>query len=133
MIAARINNHVCPRWHVTLDALRARRSYFVEMMFRRIILLRGMTLHAKVVAAGTKRGTVRLVTIAAGHAGMEHPALDKGAVFVVLLFYLAVGEVVVFIEQRDAIVVAYCLAMHIVFVNLAAPRVASRAHLYFPL
>src|SRR5260370_1678469 len=103
------------------------------MMLRRIVLLRGMTLHTKIVAWGTKRGTVRLVTIAAGHTGMEHPALDKGAVFVVLLFYLAIGEVVIFIQQRDAVIVAHWLAAHNVFVNLAAPRVASRAHLYFSL
>ena len=64
---------------------------------------------------------------------MEHPALDEGAVLVVLLLYLAVREVVIFIEQRDTIVVAHRLTVHIVFVNLAAPRMASRARLDFPL
>jgi hypothetical protein len=92
-----------------------------------------MTLHTKIVAGGTKRGAVRLVTIAAGHPGMEHPTLDERAVFVVLLFYLAIGEVMIFVEQRHAVVVTYGLAVHIVFANLTAPCVASRAHLYFAL
>src|SRR5207244_12911722 len=92
-----------------------------------------MTLHTKVVAGRSKLETVRLVAIAAGHTGIEHPTLDKRAVFVVLLFYLAVGEIVVFVEQREAVIIAHRLPVHIVFVNLAAPRVASRAHLYFSL
>ena len=92
-----------------------------------------MALHTKVVASGAKRGTVRFVAIAACNSGVEHPALDKRAVFVVLLFYLAIGKVVVFIEQRNAIVVAHWLVVYKVLVNLAAPRVTSRAHLYFSL
>src|ERR1700728_1903050 len=92
-----------------------------------------MTLLTKTVPVRPKLGTVRLMAIAAGHAGMEHPALNEGAVLVVLLFYLPVGKVVVFIKQRDAIIVADRLAMHVVFVNLAAPRVTSCAHLNLPL
>ena len=93
----------------------------------------GMTLHTKVVAGGTKRGTVRFVTIAACNSGVEHPALDERTVFVILLFDLPIWEIVIFIKQRNTVIVAYGLAMHVVFVNLAAPRVASRAHLYFAL
>src|ERR1700683_3089628 len=73
------------------------------------------------------------MTIAAGDARMEHFALHEGAVLVVLLLYLAVREVAVFIKQRDAIVVAHRLSVHVVFVNLAAPRVASRARFDFLL
>ena len=133
VISTLIDNHICPSWHVTFDALRARRSWFVKMMLRRIVLLCGMALHTKVVAGGTKLETMRFVTIAAGHPGMEHPALDERAVFVVLLFYLPIGEVMIFIEQRHAVVVTYGLAVHIVFMNLTAPCVASRAHKYFAL
>ena len=89
-------------------------------------------MHTNVVAGRAQLETVRLVTIATGHSGMIHPALDERSVFVVLLFYLSVGEVVVFIEQCDAVIVAYRLAMHVVFVNLAAARMASSAHLDFP-
>src|SRR6266404_3531238 len=78
VISARIDNHVSARWHVAFDASRARRSDFVEMMFRRIVLLCGVTPHTNVVAALTEHRTVWLVTIAARYAGMEHPALDKG-------------------------------------------------------
>src|SRR5271170_8354541 len=76
---------------------------------------------------------MRLVAIAARHACVEHPALAEGAVLIVLLLYLPVREIVILIEQRDAVVVADGLSVHIVFVNLAAPRMASRAHLNFPL
>src|SRR6266851_2542260 len=131
VISTLIENHVCARWHVAFDASCARRIYFVEMMFRRIVLLCGMTLHTKIVAGDPKRGTVRLVTIAASNSGVEHPALDEGAVLVIFLLYLPIREIVVFIKQRDAVIVAYWLTMHIIFVNLAAPRVASRTHLYF--
>ena len=133
VIPTRIDDHICARWHVTLDASRARRSHFVKMMCRRIVLLRRMTLRAHTVASAPQPGTVRLVAIAARHARMEHSALAEGAVFVVLLFYLAVGEIVVLIEQRDPVIVAHRLSMNIIFVNLAAPRMASRAHLDFPL
>jgi hypothetical protein len=46
---------------------------------------------------------------------------------------LTVGEVEVWIKQRDTIVVVNCLAVHDVLVNLTAPRVASRTHLDFTL
>src|SRR5208283_716541 len=133
VIATRIDHHVGPRWHVTLDTARAGRSDFVEVMFRRVILLCEMTLQTDTVAVCAKLGTVRLMAIAARHAGLEHPALNEGAVFVVLLLYLSVGKIQVFVEQRDAIVVARGLSVDIVFVNLTATRVTSRAHLYFSL
>ena len=133
MIAARIDHHVGARRHVTFDAARARRSHLVEMMRRRVVLLRRMTLRTEGVAVRAKFRAVRIVTIAARHAGVEHPALDEGAVLVVLLLYLAVGEIVVLIEQRDAVIVADRLSMHIVLVNLAAPRVASRTRLDFAI
>ena len=64
---------------------------------------------------------------------MEHSALAERAVFVVLLFYLTVGEIVILVEQGNPVVVAHRLSMNIIFMNLAAPRMASRAHLDFPL
>ena len=90
-------------------------------------------MRANIVAVRAKLETVRLVTIAAGDTGVEHLALGEGTVLVVLLLYLPVGEVVVFIEQRDAVVVAHRLPVDVIFVNLAAPRVASRTHLDFLL
>src|SRR5260370_35872058 len=101
------------------------------MMFRRIVLLCRMALHTNVVAGRSKLEAVGLVTIAAGYARVEHPTLNERAVFVVLLFYLAIGKVVVAIEQRNAVVMAYGLAVDEVFANLSAPRVASRVNLYF--
>ncbi len=133
MISTRVDDHVRARWHVTLDASRAGRSNLVKVMRRRIILLRRVTLRANTVALGPKPRTVRLVTIAARHAGMEHPALDEGSVLVVLLLYLAVGEIMVVVEQCYAVIVAHRLSVYVVFVNLAAPRMASRARLDFPL
>ena len=64
---------------------------------------------------------------------MEHAALDEGAVLVDLILDLTIGEVQVVLQQRDAIVIADRLSMHVVFVNLAATRVASRTHLDFAL
>jgi hypothetical protein len=46
---------------------------------------------------------------------------------------LAVGEVEVGIEKRDAIVIADGLTMDKVLMNLAAERMASRARLDFAL
>ncbi|HVA76322.1 MAG TPA: hypothetical protein VNF27_00425 [Candidatus Binataceae bacterium] len=92
-----------------------------------------MALEADPVALCTKLETVRFVTIATRHAGMVHPALDERSVFVVLFLYLPIRVVEIFIEQGNAIVIAHWLAVHVGFVNLAAPRVASCAQLNFPL
>src|SRR5208283_3167703 len=116
VISTRIDDHVRARWHVTFDALRARRSDFVEMMLWRIVLLSGMALHTNVVAGGADFETVRFVAIAAGHAGMEHPALDERAVFVVLLLYLSIRVIEVLVEKRHAIVISRRLSVHVVFV-----------------
>src|SRR5271163_4109065 len=88
VIATRVDDHVGARRHMTLDAARARRSDLVEVMCRRVVLRRRMALHANVVAIGAKPRAVRLVTITASDAGVEHPALDERTVLVVLLFYL---------------------------------------------
>src|SRR5271156_3242671 len=56
---------------------------------------------------------------------MKHPALDERAVFIDLLLDLAVGEVKVRIEERDAIVVFDRLTVDVVLVDLTAPRVTS--------
>lgn len=91
-----------------------------------------MALHTNAVAGGANFETVRFVVIAAGHAGMEHPALDERAEFVVLLLYLPIWVVEVLLEERHAIVICLRLAVHVIFVNLAAPRMASRTHLNLP-
>ena len=133
VITARIDHHVRACWHVTCDALRASRSGLVEMMARRIVLLRGMALLTNTVALGPKFEAVRLVTIATRDASMEHPALDERPIFVVFLLDLPIREIVVLVEQRHPVIVADRLTVHVIFMNLAASRVAPRAHLNFPL
>src|ERR1700722_1697738 len=76
---------------------------------------------------------MRLVTIAARHALVEHPALDERSIFIDLALDLSIGVVKILIEQRHPIVVSHWLTVNVVFVNLAAPRMTTRAHLDFSL
>ena len=99
------------------------------MMLWRIVLLRQVALQTDIVAVSAKLEAVGLVAIAASHTSMEHPALDEGAVLVNFAFDLTVRKIEVFIQERDAIVIADRLPVHVVFMKLAATRVASRAHL----
>ena len=116
---------------MTFDASRARRSAAVKVMRRAIVFSCRVTLEAHAVALRAQLQAMRLVTIAAGHTRVKHPALDEGAVLVDFIFDLSVGVVQIVIEQCDPVVVADRLAMDVILVDLAAPRMASRAHLDF--
>src|SRR5215469_8071864 len=69
------------------------------------------------------------MAITACHAFVKHSALDERSVFVILPFNLTIGKVEAGLKKRDAIVVPHLLAVNVVLVNLAAPRMTSRAHL----
>src|SRR5216684_927130 len=92
-----------------------------------------MALQTDIIAISTKFEAMGFVAIAACHACLEHPALNERAVLIDFSLDLAVREIEVLVEQRNAVVVAHWLAVDVVFVNLAATRMASRAHLDFPL
>src|SRR5690348_4336437 len=81
MIAARVHHHVKRSRHVAFDAARSGRASLVKVMAGRTVFARSMALEAELVAGRPQPQTVRLVTIAARHARVKHPALDKGAVF----------------------------------------------------
>ena len=91
----------------------------------------GMALQTDIVAVAAKLKTVRFVAIAARYARLKHPALDERAVLIDLALDLAVREIKVFIEQRNAIIVADGLAVDVVSVNLTTTRMAARAELDF--
>ena len=132
MLPPDIDYHVGPRRHMAFDALGPVRPGSMKLVRRRIVL-RGMALQAKVVAFGSELEAVRFMAVTASYTGAEHPALDERAVFVHFVLDLPVGEVEVFVQQRDPIVVFYGLAMNIIFVEQLSPRMTSRAHLDFAL
>src|SRR5271163_4706978 len=76
---------------------------------------------------------MRLMTIAARHPRLEHPALDERPILIDFALDLSVGVIKILIEKRHPIVVSYRLAMNVVLVNLTAPRMTTRAHLDFSL
>jgi hypothetical protein len=80
-----------------------------------------MALKTNSVAVRSKLQAVRLVAIAAGHSGIEHPALDERTVLVYLIPNLSVWIVEIVVKERDSIVIADWLAVHVVFMNLASP------------
>ena len=84
---------------MTFDASRPRRSGPMEVMGRRIVFARGMALEADAISWRAQLEAVRLMAIAAGHPGMKHSALDKGAVLVNLAFDLPVGKVEIIVQQ----------------------------------
>jgi hypothetical protein len=91
-----------------------------------------MALQTDIIVLGSKFEAMGFVAIAAGHTRMEHSALDERTVLINFALDLAVWEIEVLIEQRNAIVVIHGLAKHVVLVNLATARMASRTHLNFP-
>src|SRR5271166_2179207 len=129
MVAARIDDHIGAGRHMTFDAPTRFGSRRMKVMARRIILLGEVTLEANRISIGAQVCAMRIMAVAASDAFMEHSALNERAVLVYFSFDLAVGKVQIRIEQGHAIVVFYRLAMYIVLVNQAAPRMASRAHL----
>src|SRR3954464_13391063 len=81
------------------------------------------------VSRRTKLCGVRLVTIAAGAAGREHPALLERAVVVDLVQYLPVGTVEPARQRRDGMRVRERAPRHPRLGKLAAARVTQAAGL----
>ena len=133
VIAPCIDDHVGTRRHVTFRASRAGRPGLVKVMLDGIVLPGRVALKANAVAWRAKLQAMWLVTVAARHSGMKHPALDERAVLVNFILNLSIRIIEVVIEQRDPIVIAHRLAMHVVFVNLTSPRMTSCTGLDFTL
>ncbi len=89
----------------------------------------GVALQADAVTRRTKFCAVRLVTVAAGDAGREHPALLERAVVVDLVQHLAVGTVEPARDRRDDMGVREPPSRHPVLGKLAAARVTQAAGL----
>ena len=64
---------------------------------------------------------------------MVHLALDERSVLLHLALDLPICITEIVIEKRDSVVIAERLPVHIIFVNLGAPRMTWRAHLDFLL
>src|SRR5579871_5150106 len=129
VVAALVNDHIGPRRHVACDALGSRRSDFMKMMLRRIVTLSQMALETNLVAVRPQRKRVRIMAVTTSHSRMKHPALDERAILVDLTLDLAVWEIEGVRQQCYPIIVAHRLTMDVVFMNLAAARVTSSAHL----
>src|SRR5689334_7388707 len=114
---------------MAFDASPAQRPGRVEMMARGIVLRGRVALQTHSVAGRAEPRGVRLMTVATGHARVVHPALDKRAVLVNFVLYLAVRKIEVVVKQRDPVVVADGLSVHVVLMDLTSARMASRTHL----
>ena len=69
--------HVGALGHMAGDTLGPRRAHLVEMMRFGIKDLLVMAIDAQSVAVGPQFQAMRLMTVAATHAGGKHPALQK--------------------------------------------------------
>src|SRR5262245_45384313 len=87
----------------------------------------GMTLQADAVGGGPQLGAVRLMTIAAGDAGLEHPALLERAVIVDLVEHLPVRVIKALPQRRDRMSVGQRAAGDPVLGEAAAERMAQTA------
>ena len=124
-----VDHHVGRRRHVARRARRAGRAGLVPVMGGRVEARRRVALRAHRVARHAQLLAVRVVAVGAGDALRVHAALQERAVVVDLVAHLPVGVVEIRLEQRDTIGVAERRAGMPGVVELAAPRVASRAGL----
>ena len=127
VVPSRIDLHVGARRHVTGDAGRAGAARVVVMMLGRVVARCRVAARAQRVPGGAKCGRVRLVTIAAGHARMRHPALQEGSVVVDLAALLAIGKVHRRLERSRLVEVEQRRAGLVAVGDLRPPRVALRA------
>ena len=88
-----------------------------------------MALGADRVAGRAQLEGMRLVTVAAGYALLEHPALQKRAVVVHLVALLSVRPIEPVVEQREPEAVCERSTVHDVIRELPAARMAARAGL----
>ena len=127
VIAARIDHHVGGGRHVAADAARGLAGGVVEVMSRRGVLRRLMTLRADRIALGAQFLRVRVVAVGTGHAGAMHPALQERAPGEHLIALLTIGVIQTGRQQRRKIVVEERFTRSIVFRKLRATRMALRA------
>jgi hypothetical protein len=95
-----------------------------------VVLLRRVTLGADRVAVGAQLARVRLVAVAAGHARVEHAALQERAPGEHFVALLAVGVIEPRVQQRRPIVIQERGACAVALGDLAAARMALRADLH---
>src|SRR5215510_4725684 len=95
----------------------------------RRVLVGGVALQADAVASRAQLHAVRLVAVAAGDAGREHPALLERAVVVDLVEHLPVGMIEPAREGGDHMRVREPAARYPILGETSAPRVTQAAGL----
>ena len=90
----------------------------MKVVGRRIVFAGCVALQAYAVSRRPQLEGMRIVTIAAGDAGVKHSALDEGPVFVNLAFDLSVGKVEILVQDCDAVIIADWLAVDVILVDL---------------
>ncbi len=124
-----VHHHVGARRHVAGNAGRRRIDAFVVAMGDGRVFLRRVALRADLCARRAKLCAVRLVAVAAGHAGREHAALLERAVIVDLVAHLTVGDIEPARQRRHHMGVGQRAPRHPVFGEFAAARMAAAAGL----
>jgi len=127
VIVAPVDHHIGALRHVAGRAGERGARAFMAVMGGSRVFLRRVTLHADAVTGGARLRCVRLVAIAAGDAGSEHPALLERAVIVDLIAHLPVGLIEPAREQRDDVGVGERAAGHPILGKRAAARVTPAA------
>ena len=89
VIVALVDHHERARRHVAGDAVGRGTHVFVVRMGR-LRIASGVALQTDLVAGEPQFGAVRVMAVAAGHAGGEHLALFERAVIIDLAELLAV-------------------------------------------
>src|SRR5262249_56712830 len=91
------------------------------------VLAGARPLRAAAVGGGPQLGAVRLMTIAAGDAGLEHPALLERAVIVNLVEHLPVRLIEALPQRRDSMGVGQRAARDPVLRKAPPERMAQTA------
>ena len=124
-----VDHHVGPRRHVAGDAGRRGIDAVVVAMGDGSVFFRRVALRADLRARRAQLRAVRLVAVAAGHAGCEHPALLERAVIVDLVAHLAVGGIEPARQRRHHVGVGQRPPRDPGFRDFATPRMAAAAGL----
>ncbi len=129
VIVARVDAHIGAHRHVAGGAAGRRRALVVVVMGGRVEALRLVALQADRIALQNRLAAVRVVAVAAGDAGREHPALLEGSVVVDLAQHLAVGLIEAPVQRRHDMRLRQPAAGLPVLRRAAAPRMAQPAGL----
>src|SRR3954468_9824447 len=93
VIVPAIDHHVGASGHMAGRAGERRINALMLMMRDSGVFVGRMTLQANAITRKPQRGAMRLMAVAAGHAGCEHLALLEGAVVVDLVQHLPIRMV----------------------------------------